>query len=106
MKKEIKDITEGFFEDEPMEETAKAEPAADQNGAEQEEAKTPRTADKSRRVVKEAKSERLNLLIRPHYKEALKDIAKSHKQSVNDLINDLIEKYVDDEEIKAERKKK
>lgn len=99
MKKEIKDITAAFFEDEPKEEPA-------ENEADQEEARTPRTADKSRRVVKEAKSERLNLLIRPHYKEALKDIAKSHKQSVNDLINDLIEKYVDDEEIKAERKKK
>ena len=105
MKKEIKDITAAFFEDEPKEEAARAEAAKD-NGADQDEPKTPRTADKSRRVVKEAKSARLNLLIRPHYKEALKDIAKSHKQSVNDLINDLIEKYVDDEEIKAERKKK
>lgn len=128
MEKGIKDITAAFFDEEQKEETAKAEPATEQSGAdqeqktepaaeqnkqaepapaeEQEEARTPRTADRSRRVVKDAKSARLNLLIRPKYKEALKNIAKSHKQSVNDLINDLIEKYVDDEEIKAERKKK
>lgn len=46
------------------------------------------------RLVKECKSRRVQLLIRPSMYEGIKKLAEDNNQSVNDYLNDLIEKEV------------
>ena len=43
----------------------------------------------------ETKSRRLNLLIQPSLHERIKDIAKGHGASVNDMIHQILQDYVD-----------
>lgn len=42
----------------------------------------------------EAKSERLNLLIKPSTKEGIKEAAEVKRTSVNNLINEILEDYL------------
>ena len=49
------------------------------------------------RLVKEKKSERLQVLIRPNTKDALKKEAAAQGVSVNDLVNIIIEEYIERE---------
>ena len=94
MKKDIVNAAETFFPDDPIEEA----PATG-------EAITPTKAKRQKMaVITERKSARLQLLIRPSTKDALRMIAESRGQSVNDLINEVLENFVDAEEAKAERK--
>ena len=46
------------------------------------------------RLVKESKSRRVQLLVRPSIYEGIKKLAEDSKQSVNDYLNDLFEKEV------------
>lgn len=50
---------------------------------------------KGYRLAKELKSERLQLLVRPTTKEELKKAAQAQGISVNDLINNLLDEYVE-----------
>lgn len=50
---------------------------------------------KGYRLEKELKSERLQLLVRPTTKEEIKKAAKAQGISVNDLINNLLDDYVE-----------
>lgn len=47
------------------------------------------------RLVRESKTERLHLLIRPTTKAALKDAAAAAGVSVNDLANQIFEEYAE-----------
>lgn len=46
-------------------------------------------------LVKENKSERMQLLVRPTLKEAIKKEAQAQGISMNDLINNIFEEYLD-----------
>lgn len=50
---------------------------------------------KGYRLVKEGKSERVQLLVRPSTKEALKRMASAEGVSVNELINTALEEYLE-----------
>lgn len=95
-KKEIVNVTETFFTDEPAEEEA------------QESATAPETTPtKARRqvlgIISERKSKRMQLLVRPSTYDALKVMAGARGQSMNDLINSLLENYIDSEERKSRK---
>jgi predicted HicB family RNase H-like nuclease len=47
------------------------------------------------RLVKEYKSERMQLLVKPATKKAIKKAAYSQGMSMNDLINKIIEEYIE-----------
>ena len=46
------------------------------------------------KLVREAKSERLQLLVRPTTKEAITEIAKEAGISVNELVNRILENFI------------
>ena len=46
------------------------------------------------KLVREAKSERLQLLVRPTTKDALTEIAKEAGISVNELVNRILENFI------------
>lgn len=46
------------------------------------------------KIIREAKTERLQILIRPTTHEKLKHIAAETGQSKNEIINNLIENYI------------
>jgi predicted HicB family RNase H-like nuclease len=48
------------------------------------------------KLVREAKSVRMQLLVRPRTKEALTSIAKEAGISVNELINRILENFIYD----------
>ena len=48
------------------------------------------------KLVREAKSVRMHLLVRPRTKEALTSIAKEAGISVNELINRILENFIYD----------
>ena len=50
---------------------------------------------KGYRLVKENKSARLQLLVRPGIKEELKRIADARGQSMNDLANEILQEYTE-----------
>ena len=50
---------------------------------------------KGYRLVKETKSERMHIMLRPSIKEGLKAKADAQGTSVNDLINSILEEYID-----------
>ena len=52
--------------------------------------------NKGYRLVREAKSERVQYLIRPTTKEALATIAKDAEISVNELVNRILEEFICD----------
>jgi len=47
-------------------------------------------------IVDEVKSERMQLLIRPSYKNALKEIAEKEDISVNELVNRVICGFIEE----------
>lgn len=58
--------------------------------------KTPAVdVPKGYRLVKEGKSVRMTIIVRPATKEALADEALYQSRSVNDLINEILEKYLE-----------
>lgn len=52
-------------------------------------------APKGYRLVREQKSERMQLLIRPTTKEAIKKAAQAQGISMNDLVNQLLDEYAE-----------
>lgn len=50
---------------------------------------------KGYRLERETKSVRLQLLVRPATKEAIKDLAAAQGLSMNDLINSILEEYIE-----------
>jgi hypothetical protein len=67
----------------PAQQDQKDEKAADQ------------TIPEGYRLVKETKSERMQLLVRPSIKKRLKAEAQAQGLSMNDLINNLLEEYIE-----------
>ena len=53
------------------------------------------TIPKGYRLVKENKSERMQLLVRPATKEAIKKAAAAQGLSMNDLVNNIFEEYLE-----------
>ncbi len=53
------------------------------------------TIPKGYRLEKEHKSARMQLLVRPATKEAIKDLADEQGLSMNDLINEILEEYLE-----------
>ena len=51
---------------------------------------------KGYKLVKENKTERIQLLVRPTTKAALKQKAAAQGTSLNDLINQILDKYVEE----------
>lgn len=68
---------------------AEEEPARQQ--AEQDGVAIP----KGYRLVKENKSDRMQLLVRPALKEAIKQEAAAQGVSMNDLVNCIFEEYLE-----------
>ena len=50
---------------------------------------------KGYKLVKENKSERMQLLVRPTLKEAIKQEAAAQGLSMNDLVNNIFEEYLE-----------
>ena len=84
MTKNFKKSTAEFF---ITEQAPEAEPA------QKKEYEIP----KGYRLIQEQKSVRLQLLIRPTTKEKIKEIAALHGESVNELINNILEDYINHE---------
>lgn len=61
----------------------------------QVEQETGAAIPKGYKLVKENKSDRIHLLIRPTLKEDIKKEAAAQKVSVNDLINNVLEEYLE-----------
>lgn len=59
-----------------------------------EPVKETSTIPKGYRLVKEAKSERTQFLLRPTIKEAIKEAAAERGVSMNDLVNDILDEYI------------
>lgn len=53
------------------------------------------TIPKGYRLAKEYKTERMQLLVRPTTKEAIKKAAAAQGVSMNDLINQLLDEYAE-----------
>ncbi len=92
MKKEIVNVAEAFFPDDQEEATEETTPEA-------EPVKRGTLV-----FIPERKTARMQLLVRPSSKEDLKVLAEARGQSVNDLLNTLIENFIDAEKAKAGRK--
>lgn len=50
---------------------------------------------KGYKLVKETKSERMQLLVRPTLKDTIKKEADRQGLSMNDLVNDIFEEYIE-----------
>ena len=53
---------------------------------------------KGYKLVKENKSERMQLLVRPTTKEAIKKAAEAQGISMNDLVNQILDEYAEGRE--------
>lgn len=53
------------------------------------------TIPKGYKLIRESKSERMQLLVRPTTKEAIKKAAEAQGVSVNDFVNQLFEEYLE-----------
>jgi predicted HicB family RNase H-like nuclease len=86
-KKDIENFDAGFFiSDAQKEEQKEAPHAADQTGL---------TVPKGYKLVKENKSQRMQLLIRPTLKDAIRAEAEAQGLSMNDLVNNIFEEYLE-----------
>lgn len=65
--------------------------AAEETPAPQPEVSIP----KGYKLVKENKSERMQLLVRPALKEAIRKAAEAQGLSMNDLVNNIFEEYIE-----------
>ena len=82
-----KNFDDTFFISSAHEEAPKEAPsAADQTGL---------TVPKGYKLVKENKSQRMQLLIRPTLKEAIRAEAEAQGLSMNDLVNNIFEEYLE-----------
>lgn len=61
----------------------------------EKEATTPQ-APRGYKLVREAKTTHINILTRPSTREALDEIRAERGQSRNELINDILERYVEE----------
>jgi predicted HicB family RNase H-like nuclease len=66
--------------------------AEEQQEAQQQEGVT---IPKGYKLVKENKSERMQLLVRPATKEAIKKAAAAQGLSMNDLVNNILDEYAE-----------
>ena len=71
------------------------------SAAEEQETK-PRDIDpegaqipKGYRLVRESKNQRTQILLRPTTKQTLRDMAEEQGKSLNELINSILEDYID-----------
>lgn len=69
--------------------------AADEVQTEAPQAQEGVVIPKGYKLVKENKSERMQLLVRPATKEAIKAEAAAQGLSMNDLINNIFEEYLE-----------
>lgn len=61
----------------------------------QAEQETGAAIPKGYKLVKENKSERMQILIRPTLKDAIREEAKAQGLSMNDLVNNIFEEYIE-----------
>ena len=69
--------------------------AAEEQEAPQQMQDTGANIPKGYKLVKENKSERMQLLIRPTLKEAIKAEAEAQGLSMNDLVNNIFEEHLE-----------
>lgn len=69
--------------------------AAEEQEAPQQMQDTGETIPKGYKLVKENKSQRMQLLVRPTLKDAIKAEADAQGLSMNDLVNNIFEEYLE-----------
>ncbi len=69
--------------------------AAEEQEAPQQMQDTGANIPKGYKLVKENKSERMQLLIRPTLKDAIRKEADAQGLSMNDLVNNIFEEYLE-----------
>ena len=69
--------------------------AAEEQEAPQQMQDTGVTIPKGYKLVKENKSERMQLLVRPALKDAIRAEAEAQGLSMNDLVNNIFEEYLE-----------
>ena len=69
--------------------------AADAEGQQETQQQESVTIPKGYKLVKENKSERMQLLVRPALKEAIKQEAEAQGLSMNELVNTIFEEYLE-----------
>lgn len=68
---------------------------ADEQEAPQQMQDTGVTIPKGYKLVKENKSQRMQLLVRPALKDAIRAEAEAQGLSMNDLVNNIFEEYLE-----------
>ena len=69
--------------------------AAEEQEAPQQMQDTGVTIPKGYKLVKENKSQRMQLLVRPALKDAIRAEAEAQGLSMNDLVNNIFEEYLE-----------
>ena len=69
--------------------------AADEEGQQETQQQEGVAIPKGYKLVKENKSERMQLLVRPATKEAIKKAAAAQGLSMNDLVNNILDEYAE-----------
>ena len=69
--------------------------AAEEREAPQQMQDTGVTIPKGYKLVKENKSQRMQLLVRPALKDAIRAEAEAQGLSMNDLVNNIFEEYLE-----------
>lgn len=69
--------------------------AADEPQTDTQQAQEGVTIPKGYKLVKENKSERMQLLVRPVVKDAIKKAADEQGLSMNELVNNIFEEYLE-----------
>ncbi len=69
--------------------------AAEEQEAPQQMQNTGVTIPKGYKLVKENKSQRMQLLVRPTLKDAIREEAEAQGLSMNDLVNNIFEEYLE-----------
>lgn len=69
--------------------------AAEEQEAPQQMQGTSVTIPKGYKLVKENKSQRMQLLVRPTLKDAIREEAEAQGLSMNDLVNNIFEEYLE-----------
>lgn len=68
---------------------------ADAEGQQETQPQEGVAIPKGYKLVKENKSERMQLLVRPATKEAIKKAAAAQGLSMNDLVNNILDEYAE-----------
>ena len=69
--------------------------AAEEQEAPQQMQEAGVTIPKGYKLVKENKSQRMQLLVRPALKDAIRSEAEAQGLSMNDLVNNIFEEYLE-----------